>query len=73
MDNSIVNESQNVAEPLTMAIRICTANSCEYIALSQTEAQNLLSTENESTSQSDEYQITVPLQLPQRGVPVIEM
>lgn len=72
-DNSIVTESQNAAEPLTMAIRICTSNSCEFITLSAAEAKNLLSTENESTSQSDEYQITVPLQLPQRRQPVIEM
>ncbi|THK43392.1 hypothetical protein E8Q33_01970 [Methylophaga sp. SB9B] len=73
MDNSTVTQRHNIEEPLTMAIRICTANNCEYIALSPAEAQNLLTTENDFASQNDQYQITVPLQLPQYGVPIIEM
>lgn len=73
MDNSTVSQPQPHTEPLTMAIRICTANGCEYIALSSAEAQNLLTTENDSASQNGKYQLTVPLQLPQHGVPIIEM
>lgn len=73
MDHSTVTQRQDITEPLTIAIRICTANGCEYIALNTAEAQNLLTTENESVANSDQYQITVPMQLPQYGVPIIEM
>ncbi|MCL5975289.1 MAG: hypothetical protein M1270_05605 [Gammaproteobacteria bacterium] len=68
-----MSQPQAHMEPLTMAIRICTTNGCEYIALSPAEARNLLTTENNSASQNDKYQLTVPLQLPQHGVPIIEM
>lgn len=66
-DNEVIEN----AEPLTLALKICTRFKCEYLDLSDTE--NYLIVENESPSESSQYQTTVPLQLPQRGVPIIEM
>jgi hypothetical protein len=35
--------------------------------------QNILTREGESMAESEQYQTTVPFQLPQQGVPIIEM
>jgi len=67
------DERNQVADPLTLAIRICTANSCEDIALNPAELQHFLATQNEDGMQSRQFQRTVPFQLPQQGVPIIEM
>ncbi len=67
------NERNLTADPLTLALRMCTADGCEYIALSTDDSQHFLSTENEAETQNSDFQRTVPLHLPQRGVPIIEM
>ena len=66
-DNDIIEN----AEPLTLAIKVCFQNKCEYLA--QSEMQNILTRDGESMVEREQYQTTVPFQLPQQGVPIIEM
>lgn len=69
--NTSDNEVIENAAPLTLAIKVCTHNRCEY--LTKSDMENFLIVESESAIGSKQYQTTVPFQLPQRGVPVIEM
>lgn len=57
------------ADPLTLALKICTQTSCEYIILSEKE---YLFT-SETGTEDKHYQTSVPFHLPQQGVPIIEM
>lgn len=59
------------AEPLTLAIKVCFQNKCEYLA--RPEMKNILTHEDESLVKAEQYQTSVPFQLPQQGVPIIEM
>lgn len=58
-------------ESLTLAVKVCFQNKCKY--LSQPEMQTILTREGESMVEREQYQTTVPFQLPQQGVPIIEM
>ena len=66
-DNEVIEN----ADPPTLAIKVCFQDKCEYLA--QSEMQHILTREGESMAESEQYQTTVPFQLPQQGVPIIEM
>lgn len=65
------NEVIEIKEPLTLAIKICTDNKCEDLVISDKE--NFLIVENNSGIKNQQFHRAVPFQLPQRGVPIIEM
>lgn len=56
--------------PSTMTLQICTANGCDYVELPE---ERILRADDESNSHNDQYHLPVPFQLPQQGVPIIEM
>lgn len=56
--------------PSTMTLQICTANGCDYVELSE---DRILRADGASPSNNDQYHLPVPFQLPQQGVPIIEM